>query len=87
MKEHSRSLTLICPTCAASRFEFDSSLDETIRQYHCTSCGLNFTLADIKAANSAQISAAVDLMKREILDDVKSSLHKAFKNSKGWKVK
>ena len=88
MKNHyDRSISLLCPTCAAAEFEFDADLDEAVREYACMSCGLKLSRDEILKSNGASISAEVDKADLEILDDVKESFRKAFKGLKGWTLK
>jgi hypothetical protein len=84
---YSRSLSLLCPTCAGAEFEFDSEEDDTTRTYHCQGCGLKFSHDEIMTSNSARIDAEVEQIKSEVLDDIQKDLRNAFKGLKGWKVK
>ena len=85
--EYSRSLSLLCPTCAGAEFEFDAQENEATRIYSCQGCGLKFSHDEIMISNSARIGAEVEQIKSEVLGDVQKKLRDAFKGMKGWKVK
>jgi hypothetical protein len=86
-KDYDRSISLICPTCAGSEFEFDSSIDELERVYTCAGCGLTCSHRDILASNSARISAEIEEMKNEVISDMRKDFRKIFSGMKGWKLK
>lgn len=85
--DYSRSVSLLCPTCAGAEFEFDSEKQEAARVYSCQGCGLEFSHDEIMISNLARIGAEVEKMKSEVLDDIKKGLHDAFKGLKEWKIK
>lgn len=85
--KYTRSVTMICPTCAHKDFVHRDD-SETLR---CTSCDRTFTRDELIRENGKIIDAETAEMKDEVLADVKKEmkdmLRKAFKGSKSIKFK
>ena len=87
MGDHSRSLELLCPTCAGSAFDFDADVDEAVRSYQCVGCGGLMSHEHLMQANASRIDAEVDAIRAELLFDAKKKLRKAFSGNKFVKIK
>ncbi|MDO8884075.1 hypothetical protein [Pseudotabrizicola sp.] len=83
----SRSLELLCPTCAGSAFEFDDNIDEIVRTYQCLGCGGSFSHDQIMLANASRIEAEVEAIGEELVGDAVKRLKKAFSGNKFIKIK
>ena len=86
LENKTRSVTLLCPTCAGDQFQFDKDVDEESRQYLCVDCQISFSHDEIMAANGAKIETEVNEFKTEIVSEIKSSFKKIFKG-KGWSIR
>ena len=79
-KKYDRSVSLICPTCGKSSFEHDDTNTES--PIKCTSCGREFSRAELIAENGENISINVDEIKSEVLKDFKKEISDIFKSFK-----
>ncbi|SFP58481.1 hypothetical protein SAMN03159463_04514 [Mesorhizobium sp. NFR06] len=88
--KYARSVTLLCPTCGNTQFEFEGS-DHNVNSIRCPSCDRTFTKEELIHENGEVVSASVDEMSREIINDItkdfKAGLKKAFQGSKFIKVR
>jgi len=82
--KYSRSIRLICPTCAHADFEYDKETDSG--PIRCTSCDRLFSREELLRENGEIIEAEVSEVKKEIVDyiskDFRASMRKAFSGSK-----
>ena len=88
MKDLSKEVSLICPTCGNDQFE---ALDPSIQDLseapaetmlRCSDCGLTISKEDLIRENSEKIEMAVDEMKQEAVKEFEKELKKALKK---WK--
>jgi hypothetical protein len=86
-QDYSRSVELLCPTCAGSEFDFDDEVDETVRLYHCAGCGGSFDHEHLMLANSARIDAEVDALGEEVVKDALKKLRKSFEGNRFIELK
>lgn len=86
-KDYSRSLELLCPTCAGASFDFDADLDEAVRSYQCGGCGLSFSHEDLMQSNSSRIEAEIEAIGDEVMGEVLNRLRKSFAGNKFIKIK
>lgn len=86
-EKYSRSVKLICSTCASGDFEYES--DEG--PYRCVSCDRVFTRDELIGDNGHIIEAEVKEMGAEVVKDAQKELNamlrKAFSGSKHIKFK
>jgi hypothetical protein len=86
-EKYSRSVKLICSTCASGDFEYE---DEN-GPYRCVSCDRVFTREELMGENGHIIDAHVEEMGAEVLKDaereIRDMLGKAFSGSKNIKFK
>ncbi len=86
-EKYSRSVSLMCPTCAHKDFEFEDA-EGPIR---CMSCDRTFTRDELIRENGELIETEVEEVKAEVFKDVtnelRDSLRKAFRGSKHIKFK
>lgn len=73
---YDRSLELLCPTCASVELH-QNDLGEDC--YVCSDCEGVFSYEQLEEGNSERLSNAVEELKSEILEDMKSDLSKMFK--------
>jgi uncharacterized Zn finger protein (UPF0148 family) len=87
--KYSRSIRLICPTCASADFEYDKETDSG--PIRCTSCDRVFSREELIRENGEIIEAEVSEVKKEIVDDItkdfRESMRKAFSGSKHIKFR
>jgi uncharacterized Zn finger protein len=77
---YSRSITLYCPTCGGTEFEYDDdTMDEEDAIVCCTSCGNSLTRVALNEANSEHITAHVEEIKEEIVKDISNQISNMFK--------
>ena len=55
-EKYNRNLSLLCPTCGCTQFEFKKGVDETIELAKCASCGREITKDELIKENSENIS-------------------------------
>ena len=87
MNDCSRSLELLCPTCAGSAFEFDETVDPTIRVYHCIGCAGSFDPESLMQANSSRIEAEKAAIGQDAVTDALKKLRKSLSGNKFIKIK
>lgn len=88
LDNHSRTITLHCPTCAGTAFESDSPESHTVR---CVGCDRVISRDELRRENEESIQAHLSEIKKEVskavADDLRKRLQNAFKGSKGFKLK
>ena len=88
---YNRRVSLLCPTCGSDHFEFDQGVDDSIEIAKCASCGREINKDNLIRENSENINAHVEEVGREIVKDVandlRSRLKKAFQGSKNIKFR
>lgn len=77
---YDRSVSLICPVCGESQFEYDETLDDG--PVACVKCKKVFSRDELIAENDEAIQSEVDAVQKEALADITKNLKKAFKS---WK--
>lgn len=83
--KYTRSVTLICPTCGGTQFEFESPpTDETLVK--CNTCKREFTKSELIELNSESISEGVKEMGQDVLKDIRDEMKRAFSGSKTFKI-
>jgi uncharacterized Zn finger protein (UPF0148 family) len=78
-EKYSRKVTLHCPTCGNSDFEYDPNTTGSIR---CPSCEREFSKDDLIRENREIIENNIDEIKREIVKDIKKEFQNIFKKSR-----
>jgi hypothetical protein len=86
-KDYSRSLELLCPTCAGASCEFDHDVGEAVRIYQGGGCGGSFSHEDLMQSNSSRIDTEIDAIGEEVLGDALRKLRKSFAGNKFIKIK
>lgn len=89
--KYDRRISLLCPTCGSSQFEFDEGVDEAIEMLKCASCGRELTKDELIQENSENISEHAKEIGQEVVkdfaEDMRKSLKKAFRGSKNIRIK
>lgn len=90
-EKYNRHVSLLCPTCGGSMFEFDQGVDETIELAKCASCGREITKDELIHENSESLSEHVKEIGAEAVKDIanelRKSLKKTFQGNKYIKIK
>jgi len=90
-KKYNRSLSLLCPTCGATSFEYEHGVDETIELARCASCGRELTKDELIHENSENLQEHAREIAQEaakdMADELRKSLKKAFRGNKYVKFK
>ncbi len=88
-EKYSRSIKLLCPTCAYSDFEYDKAVDDG--PIRCTSCDRVFTRDELIRENGEIIDSEASEVKAQIVADItkdfRDSMSKAFSGSKHIKFR
>lgn len=91
VEKHNRQIPIYCPTCGCSQFKYDSGVDESIQVMECASCSRKFSREELLRENSENVSAHLDEIKQEVVQDVRREVQgmfkKAFSGSKHIKLK
>jgi len=85
LSDHSRSVSLICQTCAGTDFARESESPNAT--FTCAGCGRTYSRQALIAENGEVIRASADEMKSEIVADVRKQFQNAFRGSKYFKVR
>jgi len=89
-EKYNRSVRLLCPTCGCSDFSYDEGAGETIQLMTCASCEREFNKDELIYENSENIDEHLSEMKEEITkdiaDELRESLKKAFSGSKNFRI-
>mgnify|MGYP001198648774 FL=1 len=88
MKDLSRNISLLCPTCGNDQFsaidvetdDLSDAPDET--RVKCSDCGMILTKAELIEENQERINANIDDIKNEAVKEIEKELKKAFKKFK-----
>lgn len=90
-EKYNRSISLLCPTCGCSNFSYEEGSDETIQIMTCASCERDFNKDELIQENSENIDEHLSEIKEEVVKDVadelRKSLKKAFAGSKNIRFK
>ena len=90
-EKYNRDISLMCPTCGCTQFEYHSGVDETIELVKCASCGRKIPKDDLLRENSENISEHVKEVGDQVVQDaakeLKDTLKKAFKGNKNIRFK
>ncbi|EGI6739396.1 hypothetical protein IR450_004087 [Escherichia coli] len=90
-EKYNRSISSLCPTCGCSDFSYEEGGDETIQVMTCASCDREFNKDELIHENSENIDEHLSEIKEEFLKDVqdelRKSLKKAFSSSKNIRIK
>nr|WP_194704688.1 hypothetical protein [Xanthomonas phaseoli] len=65
-EKHSRSITLTCPTCAGTQFEYDEAETSGEAPMKCAGCERVLTRDELEEANAANISEHLKEFKRDM---------------------
>lgn len=84
-QQYDRSISMQCPTCGGTEFEFESKDDS--QPIKCPACGFTTTKDDLIEANRENIDVHVDEIKEQVLSDLTKSLKDAFKGNKFIKIR
>jgi Zn ribbon nucleic-acid-binding protein len=79
-EKYNRNVTLVCPTCGGTQFEYEKGVDETIEVVKCVSCEQELTKDELIRENRENISEHVKEVGKEIVKDAAEALKKAFKS-------
>jgi uncharacterized Zn finger protein (UPF0148 family) len=89
--KYNRNIVLLCPTCGCSDFSNDEGVDQTIQVMTCASCGRELNRDELIRENSENIEEHFSEIKKEVIKDVadefRKSLKKAFSGSKNIRLK
>lgn len=88
LDKHSRTIPLHCPTCAGTTFKSESPESLSVT---CTGCERVISKDELCRENEENVQEHFGEIKKEIskavADDLRKRLQKAFKGSKGFKLK
>ena len=78
---YNRTVELNCPVCHGKDFD---SVGGTAT---CKNCGHTFTKQQLQDANRSKINTAVESVKKEVFNDIKTNFQKMLKKSFGSNFK
>jgi predicted nucleic acid-binding Zn-ribbon protein len=89
--KYNRSVRLLCPTCGCSDFSYDEGADKTVQIMTCASCEQELSKDELIQENSENIDEHLSEIKKDamkdIADELRKSLKKAFSGSKNIRIK
>ena len=87
-RRYSRSVSMNCPTCGATDFEFPESQEQALA---CARCGRRVTREDLIQENDENIAQHAKEITNDVLRDAKKafsdSLRKAFRGNRNIRFK
>jgi hypothetical protein len=86
-EKYNRNINLLCPTCGGNHFESESGTAETVEILSCARCKRKMTKDDLIEANSENVSEHINEIRRELVEDVREQLKRAFSNNKFFKIR
>ena len=88
--KYDRSVSLFCPTCGNDQFEYGQDDNENPEVVTCASCRREMMKDELIRENRENITAHADEVGEEIVKDVakdfRTTLKRAFRNSKNIKI-
>ncbi|CRM48134.1 MULTISPECIES: ECs_2282 family putative zinc-binding protein [Pseudomonas] len=88
LDKQSRTIHLHCPTCAGTTFESESPESHSVT---CTGCERVISREELRRENEENIQVHLGEIKKEVskamAEDLRKRLQKAFKGSRGFKLK
>jgi len=89
--KYSRSITLTCPTCAGTQFEYDEAETSGEAPIKCAGCEREMTRDELKEANAENIDEHVKEIGKQVTQDLQKQLHdslkKAFRGNKNFRIR
>jgi hypothetical protein len=85
-EKYNRSVNMLCPTCGESQFEYDPENLDDYSLVKCNCCQMTMTKAHLVDANSENISAHVEEIGKELVEDLSKDLKKLFAGNKFIKI-
>ena len=90
-KKYDRNISLQCPTCGCTEFEFEESVETDTNPVKCARCGRELKKDELIRENSENISEHVKEIGDEVVKDfgkkLKENLRKAFRGNKNVRFK
>ncbi len=90
-EKYNRKVSLLCPTCGSTNFDYETGVDETIEVVKCASCGRSLTKDELIRENSENIqehlSEIKDQVTKDMTKEMKETLKKAFHGNKNIRIK
>jgi hypothetical protein len=80
--KYKRSITIHCPTCGHTQFEYEPENRNDATLMKCASCQLTLTKAQLVEVNSENISEHVSEMGNELVADLTKDLRRLFGGGK-----
>ena len=77
--KYNRQISLRCPTCGGTQFEYDESVDFDEQDVICAQCGRESTKRVLMNENSENINAHINEIGNEVFKDVTKELNKTLK--------
>lgn len=84
LDKNSRSIPLHCPTCAGTTFKSESPESLSVT---CTDCERVISKDELCRENEENVQEHLGEISKRVADDLRKRLQKAFKGSKGFKLK
>lgn len=89
--KYDRNVSLHCPTCGGTQFEYDDGINDAHKSVHCISCDREMTKDELIHENSENIEEHLSEIGKKVRDDfakeMRKRLMKAFKGNKNIKFK
>jgi len=77
--QYNRTITLLCPTCGSDQFSKQEAAEGAVQLITCAQCGREMTNDDLIQENNESITAHVEEVKAEIVDDIRKQFARMFK--------
>ena len=76
---YSRSVSLQCPTCGATQFEYDEVLGSDLEKVRCVSCDREMTKEELIYENSENLDEHMRETGEQALKDMANEMRKSLK--------
>lgn len=81
--KYSRNVSLACPTCGCTEFEFRETTED--QTYNCMGCRRTLSNDELVDRNAENIEAHVEEIGKEIVNDLIGNFGKTLSRNKNFK--
>lgn len=82
MKDLTRNVALLCPTCGNDQFSKENAYDDTDDRaiFKCSDCNSTYTRSELLELNQELINSNIEEIQEEAVEEFGKEFNKALKN-------